>query len=133
SPFDQTKETIEQDLGESLEALFDNFEQEPIASASIGQVYKAQLKSGERVAVKVQHKNIQSLAKADLEIIRKMMKRVSFFIKIKGLEYVYEQVNKMVNEELDFNLERSSMETIAQNLETVPGISVPKVYSAYSS
>lgn len=133
SPFTETKETLEEDLGEPFDQIFQEFEKEPIASASIGQVYKATLKTGEIVAVKVQHKRIEKLAEADLEIIRKMVIRISFFIKIKGLEYVYEQVRKMIIEELNFNKERESMQIIAQNLEKVKGVMVPKVFSEYSS
>ena len=133
SLFENTKRTIEEDLGETLEILFKEIPEQPIASASIGQVYKATLKSGEKVAVKVQHKNIEALAKADLEIIKKMLRRVSFFIKVNGMDFVYEQVSKMIIDELDFSKELSSMQIIAENLNDTDGIKVPKVYSEFSS
>lgn len=133
SSFDNTRQIIEEDLGESITQLFNVFPEAPIASASIGQVYKAILKSGETVAVKVQHKNIEALAKADLEIIKKMLKRVSFFVKINGMDFVYEQVSKMIIDELDFSKERNSMLTIADNLKDADGIKIPKVYTEYSS
>jgi ubiquinone biosynthesis protein len=133
SPFEDTVSILEEDLGSTKDELFEDFENEPIASASIGQVYKATLKTGEKVAVKVQHKDIKDLANADLEIIRRLIKRVSFFVKIKGLNFVYEQVKKMVLDELDFNKERLSTEIIGKNLEKIEGISVPEVYAEYSS
>ncbi|MBD3636196.1 MAG: AarF/ABC1/UbiB kinase family protein [Crocinitomicaceae bacterium] len=132
-PFEDTRVIIEEDLDESVENIFKSIDEHPIASASIGQVYKAKLKTGEDVAVKVQHKNINELATADLEIIRKLIKRVSFFVGVSGLEYVYEQVRKMIMDELDFNQERHAMEALSKNLENVEGISVPEVYSEYSS
>lgn len=133
SPFSNTKQTLEKELGESLSDLFQDFPEQPIASASIGQVYKATLKSGEKVAVKVQHQNIEALAKADLEIIKKMLARVSRFIQVNGMDFVYEQVSKMILDELDFDKERESMLVIAQNLKETEGIHIPKVYTAYSS
>jgi len=62
SPFEETEQTIINDLGEPISALFTDFNPNPIASASIGQVYKAKLKTGEVVAVKIQHQAIESLA-----------------------------------------------------------------------
>ncbi len=133
SPFSNTKQTLEKELGEPLSDLFQDFPEQPIASASIGQVYRATLKSGEKVAVKVQHQNIEALAKADLEIIKKMLARVSRFIQVNGMDFVYEQVSKMILDELDFDKERESMLSIAQNLKDTEGIRIPKVYTAYSS
>ena len=133
SPFENTKQILEEDLGESLENLFQEIPETPIASASIGQVYKATLKSGEKVAVKVQHKNIETLAKADLEIIKKMLKRVSFFIKVNGMDFVYEQISKMIIDELDFSKELASMHIISDNLKETEGVKVPKVFTEFSS
>jgi ubiquinone biosynthesis protein len=132
-PFGNSKQTLEEDLGDTLENLFQDISEKPIASASIGQVYKATLKSGEKVAVKVQHKNIEELAKADLKIIKKMLKRVSYFVKVNGLDFVYEQVSKMIIDELDFSKERASMQIIAENLKDTEGVIVPKVFSEFSS
>jgi len=133
SSFKNTKRTLEEDLGEPIDNLFQDIPDKPIASASIGQVYKATLKSGEKVAVKVQHKNIEELAKADLEIIKKMLNRISFFIKINGMDFVYEQISKMIIDELDFNKERASMQVIGDNLKQSEGIRVPNVYTEFSS
>ena len=88
SPIDNTKEIILSDLGKSVDELFNDFPETPIASASIGQVYAATLKTGQKVAVKVQHKNIEELAKADLKIIEKMMGRIGYFVKINGFQYL---------------------------------------------
>ncbi len=133
SSFEETEKTIENDLGESISTLFSNFDKTPIASASIGQVYKAQLKTGEQVAVKIQHSDIEALAELDLNIIEKLVKRLSFFLKIKGIDHVYKQVRLMVEEELNYSLEAESMQRISANLSDFEGIVVPKVYSAYSS
>ncbi|NOQ75820.1 MAG: AarF/ABC1/UbiB kinase family protein [Crocinitomix sp.] len=133
SSFDETEKTIENDLGEPISTLFSSFNKTPIASASIGQVYKAQLKTGEQVAVKIQHHDIEALAEIDLNIIEKLVKRLSFFLKIKGIDHVYKQVRLMVEEELNYTLEAQSMQKITANLADFEGIIVPKIYSEYSS
>jgi len=133
SDFSETEETIRTQLGESIEALFSEFNSEPIASASIGQVYKAKLKTGELVAVKVQHHDIEALAELDLSIIETLIKRVAFFFKIKGIDHVYKQVRLMVEEELDYSLEAKSMLRISTQLTDFPTIIVPTLFPAYSS
>lgn len=133
SPFEETAQTILEDLGQPISELFGEFNKTPIASASIGQVYKAKLKSGETVAVKIQHDDIETLAELDLNIIETLVKRISFFLKIKGIDNVYKQVRIMVEEELNYSLEAKSMERIAGNLTEFTDIIVPKVYGAYSS
>lgn len=131
--FKSMSKIIQEELNEPISALFSSFNETPIASASIGQVYEAVLKSGEKVAVKVQHDDIEELAELDLDIIEKMVKRLSFFFKINGIEHVYQQVRLMIEEELNYELEAQSMQRIAKNLENEQGIVIPKVYTAYSS
>jgi ubiquinone biosynthesis protein len=133
SSFESTESTIIKELGESIEALFSEFDRQPIASASIGQVYKARLKTGQQVAVKIQHPDIESLADLDLTVIEKLVRRVSFFLQIKGIDNVYKQVRIMVEEELDYGYEAKSMIRISENLKDFDKIIVPNVYSAYSS
>jgi len=133
SDFTETEKTIAAELGEKLEEIFATFDSTPIASASIGQVYKAQLKTGEWVAVKVQHNDIEELAELDLTIIETLIKRFSFFFKIKGIENVYKQVRLMVEEELNYTLEAKSMERIAEQLVDFPSIIVPTLFPAYST
>jgi len=128
-----TEALIESELKEPITELFSEFDQTPIASASIGQVYKARLKSGESVAIKVQHPNIHELAQADLTIIENLIKRISWFITIGGIEHVYSQVRIMIEEELDYTREAESMKTISANLTETEGVIVPKVYTEYSS
>lgn len=133
SDFSQTEKTIATELGEGLDTVFSEFNREPIASASIGQVYRARLKSGEEVAVKVQHSNIEALAQLDLQIIESLVIRSAFFFRIHGIENVYKQVRLMVEEELNYTLEAKSMERIAEQLVDFPSIIVPTLFPAYST
>lgn len=133
SPFGETKALIELELKQPLDVLFAQFETTPIASASIGQVYRARLHSGESVAVKVQHSHIEELAEADLMIIEKLIKRISYFVKIQGIEHVYGQVRIMIQEELDYEKEANSMRLIAQNIQHIEGVRIPTIFPSHSS
>ena len=68
-PPEVVRQIVEDELGQPISALFAEFEDVPLASASIGQVHRAKLKSGETVVVKVQHENIQSTVRRDLEVL----------------------------------------------------------------
>jgi len=133
SDFELIKNSLETELEDSVENIFSTFNEIPIASASIGQVHKAVLKTGEHVAVKIQHPNINELAKIDLSIIEKLIGLVSRFFKIKGIDHVYNQVKEMIYEELNYTAEACNMETISLQCEKIEGIIIPKVYSEYSS
>jgi len=133
SDFESTKQTIENQLGDNLESIFETFENNPIASASIGQVHIATLKSGEKVAVKIQHPNIETLALVDLSIIEKLIGLVSRFFKIKGIDHVYSQVKEMIYEELNYTAEASNMKVIKDYCETIDNIYIPDVFTEYSS
>ena len=133
SDFELVTKSLETELGDSIYNLFSEFNEVPIASASIGQVHKAVLKTGEHVAVKIQHPNIDELAKVDLSIIEKLVGLVSRYFKIKGIDHVYSQVKEMIYEELNYTAEACNMETISLSCEKIEGIIIPKVYSEYSS
>lgn len=132
-PFSEVKQRIEAELKQPLDAIFQEVSEMPIAAASIGQAHKATLKDGTSVIVKVQHANIEKTAKIDLEIIRILTKIVGYIFEIKGIEYVYSQIQKMIVEELDFEQEARSMEIINENITAIEGIIVPKLYSEFST
>jgi len=132
-PFFEIKNRIVQELGAAPKELFKTFEETALASASIGQVHRATLKSGESVVVKVQHHNIESVAKVDLTIIQRLVKLSAYFFDIKGMEHAYTQVRKMVEEELDFRQEAAAMQAIADNLEAEPKLKIPKLFTEYST
>ncbi len=132
-PFAEVSSRIEKEFGKRPSDLFQSFEEVPIASASIGQAHKAFLKDGTCVVVKVQHQNIEEIAQIDLEIIRKLTKLVGWFFEIKGLDFTYTQIRKMIEEELDFKQEAISMMLISNNLKEIEGIDVPDVHAEYST
>ena len=132
-PYAEVRERIIQELGKAPEELFTRFDQAPLAAASIGQAHRAQLKDGTEVVVKVQHMGIESTARIDLEIIRRLIQVSAWFYSVKGMDYVYTQVKLMIEEELDFVKEAAAMVKIRVNLQAEPGLSIPEVHPQYSA
>ena len=132
-PFHEVEKRIENEFGKRPDELFKYFEEIPLAAASIGQVHKAELPDGTAVVVKVQHHNIEKIAHVDLDIIRNLNKFVGWFFDIKGLDYVYSQIRKMIEEELDFKQEAMSMLTISRNLQSEEGLVIPDVHLPFST
>jgi ubiquinone biosynthesis protein len=130
------KELLEQELGSPMETVFAEFDWEPIAAASIGQVYRATLRSGERVIVKAQRPNVAELVRRDSKVLLRLAQSVENNTPV-GAEYrVYElaeEFTKGLAQELDFRIESRSTETIRENMATQPGIRVAKIYNAYST
>lgn len=130
-PFSEIEKTIESELRKPIRKLFNNFDKVPLASASIGQVHRATLFSGEEVVVKIQHSHISEIADIDLELFEKVMKMVSGYFKMKGLEHVASQVRQMIREELDYGKEAENMAQIGENLSSFNGVIIPQTYSEF--
>lgn len=125
------KARLTKELGDAPENIFESFEEQPLASASIGQVHRAKLKDGTEVAVKVHHHNIEEIAELDLKIIEKLVGMIGRFFSIKGLDHVYGQIRQMILEELDYRHEAEVMQTIAENLKGDPNIEIPQTHPKY--
>ena len=132
-PYPDVQRRIVEELGKVPEQIFSRFEQIPLATASIGQAHRATLLDGTEVVVKVQHYGIEEIARIDLEIIQRLTKIFSWFLHIKGMDYLYAQIRQMIEEELDFANEARAMETIRRNLADEPEVVVPEVFAAYST
>jgi ubiquinone biosynthesis protein len=132
-PYEQVRRRIVQEFGKTPEELFTRFDQTPLAAASIGQAHRAQLPDGSEVVVKVQHADIEQIAGVDLEVIRRLTRLIAWFFDIKGMDYLYSQVRKMIEEELDFVREAQSMQQIARNLQGETGMVIPDVHPAWST
>ncbi len=133
SNLENSDRTIKAELGESYHTVFKQFESEPIAAASIGQVHTAHLLTGEKVAVKIQHPYIEHLARLDLQIIENLVKLAGRYFKVNGLDNIYKQVRIMINEELDYSHEANAMLRISENLKGQSQMVIPKVYPKYST
>lgn len=132
-PYPEVRARVISELGKPPEEIFARFDEQPLAAASIGQAHRAQLHDGTEVVVKVQHQNIESIATVDLEIIRRLTAIISWFYQIKGMDYLYTQIKKMIEEELDFTREAVSMQKIGENLADEPRFAIPKIHPEYST
>ncbi|MRG96430.1 ABC1 kinase family protein [Polyangium spumosum] len=130
-PYREIAERIERELGKPVGDVFERICEEPIASASLGQVHEAWLKDGAHVAVKVQHQNIDEIVRLDLTTIRRIMQIVSIFVPVQGLDAYYHQVRSMILEELDFQSEARNITRIADNFLRDPTVRFPRPVEGY--
>ncbi|MGC2372472.1 MAG: AarF/ABC1/UbiB kinase family protein [Solirubrobacteraceae bacterium] len=130
--FKQMKRVIEDDLEERIADVFADFDEQPIAAASIGQVYRATLKDGREVAVKVQYPGVASAVRADmqnLDMIMRLLKRMTPSLDVKG---VTAEIGERIGEELDYELEAQNQRSLARIFKGHPFIAVPEVVSELS-
>ncbi len=131
--FKQMRRVIEEDLEAPLSELFASFQEEPIAAASIGQVYRATLREdGREVAVKVQYPGVAAAVRADmqnLDMIMRLLKRMTPGMDVKA---VGEEIRERISEELDYELEAQNQRSLARIFAGHPFILVPEVVSSLS-
>jgi len=131
--FKQMRNVIEDDLEEPISAVFGTFDEEPIAAASIGQVYRATLKDdGREVAVKVQYPGVAGAVRADLQnldMIMRVLKRMTPGMDVKAIA---EEIQERIGEELDYELEAQNQRSLARIFAGHPFIVVPEVVSSLS-
>ena len=131
--FAEIQARIEKDLGKPMLELYAWVNPEPLASASLGQVHEARLHDGTRVAIKVQHADIDEIVRLDLKTIRRIMGIVQWFVPIDGLENYYEQIKALLSQELDFELEADNVERITKNFANDPRVRIPRPYRELST
>jgi predicted unusual protein kinase regulating ubiquinone biosynthesis (AarF/ABC1/UbiB family) len=131
--FKQMKRVIEDDLEMPISEVFATFEEEPIAAASIGQVYRATLKrDGRQVAVKVQYPGVAGAVRADmqnLDMIMRLLKRMTPGMNVKAIT---QEIRERIVEELDYELEAQNQRSLARIFAGHPFIVVPEVISSLS-
>ncbi|MGC9220647.1 MAG: ABC1 kinase family protein [Solirubrobacteraceae bacterium] len=130
--FKEMRRVIEQELEAPLADSFAEFEQEAIAAASIGQVYRARLHDGRLVVVKVQYPGVAAAVRADLQnlgMILRLAKRIA-----PGLDpkTVGGEIRMRIEEELDYELEAQNQRTLARLYRGHPFIVVPDVITSLS-
>jgi predicted unusual protein kinase regulating ubiquinone biosynthesis (AarF/ABC1/UbiB family) len=130
--FEDMRKVIEEDLEDSLEEVFGQFQEEPIAAASIGQVYRATLLDGRPVAVKVQYPGVAAAVRADMQnlgLILRLAKRIAPGMDPKAIG---EEIRDRIEEELDYELEAQNQRTLARIFRGHPFIVVPHVVTSLS-
>ncbi len=133
-PFEKMKKVVEEEFDSPIEDIFEG-EFVLLASASIGQVYKTKLKSGENVAVKVLKPDIEDKIYADIAILQRFAKllREKFLIYGVDLVKIVDEFAKSIKKELDYNIEGLNLRRFYANFKNNPKIKVPKLYEKYST
>lgn len=115
-PWDSVRTTVEQDLGARIEDVFSSFEKTALAAASIAQVHRATLKTGEDVVVKVQRPSVSVMVRQDLQVMAWLAPFMIGRIKVAALANppaLVELFAETIVEELDFRMEASNMVDVA--------------------
>ena len=133
---EDARRIIEAELGFTIEELFTEFDNVPLASASIGQVHRAQLPDLQEVAVKVQRPGIKKIVEVDLEIMLHLATLMEKNIE----ELAFHQPVNIVNEfartlekELDYHLEAANTQRAAANFASDPNVCIPSIYDNFST
>ena len=135
-PYQQVREIIAAELGKPPAEFFLHFEQHSLAAASIGQVHRARLKDGEEVVVKVQRPNIRQMIEVDLEIMLHIATLLEKHVEEAGLHRptkIVEEFGRVLEQELDYDIERAHLERFANQFGEDETVYVPKVYRDYST
>jgi predicted unusual protein kinase regulating ubiquinone biosynthesis (AarF/ABC1/UbiB family) len=132
-PYEDIEARLREELGRPPSELFAQFEERPIASASIGQVHIARLETGQKVAVKVQYPHIEEVVRRDLLTLRRIFRIISWFVPYQGLDELYREIRVIVLAELDYRAEADNARTIAANFDGRTDVAFPTVVEELST
>ncbi len=127
---------IREALHKEPEELFDCFEPEPIASASIAQVHRARLKTGEQVALKVLRPGVRETILKDIEILHFLARQIERNFPeatLFDLTGIIKEIEVSIKAETDFMVEAGNLRRFAMNFENYPGVKIPKVFREYTT
>jgi ubiquinone biosynthesis protein len=133
--FEEAEQVIRDELGLTIEQLFLEFDETPIAAASIGQVHRAVLPNGRSVAVKVQRPEAPRQIEADLELMYQVARLIGE--RVDALEFIdtvslVDEFARTIRQELDYRLEARNAEQFHRDFVGHPHVRVPRVYWSYS-
>lgn len=131
-PLSMVEEQLEEELGDPLQ-LFASFEEEAFAAASIGQVHRAVLRDGRRVAVKIQYPGIDRMVEADLGNLRRVLKSIVALVSKVDFEPIWQEMRARLREELDYLHEAERMRRMAELHADVPEVVIPRVVEEAST
>jgi len=135
-PYEEAVQVVEKELGARITKLFESFDREPMASASLGQVHHAVLRDGREVAVKVQRPGVRERVASDLDILAELAKFIDAHTDI-GRRFrfgeIVAQFRDSLIRELDYRQEARNLQTLGSNLEEFPLILVPAPIGSYTT
>src|SRR3954462_11644695 len=134
-PLADIEKVVEEDLGLTVQQLFSEFEERPVAAASIGQVHRATLPNGCRVAVKVQRPNAPRQIEADLALLYQAARLIRE--RVRALEFIdprqlVDEFSRSIRQELDYRLEARNAEAFHHQFSGHPHVHIPRVYWSYT-
>lgn len=134
--YEHVQAVIVQELGAPPEELFATFAQTPLAAASMAQVHRATLPTGEEVAVKVLRPNVTAKVNADLRVMGKLAAVLESRMALArhlNLSVMVDEFADGVRKEMDFNNEAFHARRLAAGMASIPGVHVPRIYGERSS
>ncbi|MGH3004162.1 MAG: ABC1 kinase family protein [Gaiellaceae bacterium] len=134
-PYPDVERTIREQLGQPIERLFTEFDEQPLAAASIGQVHRATLPNGRQVVVKVQRPSAPQKIEADLALMYQAARLAKE--RIRALDFIdaneiVDEFSRSIRQELDYRLEGRNADGFHRNFAGHPHVAVPKVYWSYT-
>lgn len=131
-PFNEVKQILKEELGD-INEIFESISEKSIGSASMAQVHKAKLKTGEEVAVKVQRRNIYETMTMDVKLLKKaiILLHLNLIVKVMDLSSVLDEIYNVAKEEMNFEIEAKHLEEFKENNIDINYVDVPKVYKRY--
>ncbi len=134
-PFVDIERVIREELGQSIERLFLEFDEEPLAAASIGQVHRAVLPNGRRVAVKVQRPRAPQQVESDIQLLEQAARLVRE--RVRALDFldtreIVDEFARSIRQELDYRQEGRNADASHVNFAGHPHVAVPRVYWSYT-
>ncbi len=127
------REHVENELGDDPGEIFDDFETESFAAASLGQVHRARLRSGESVAVKIQYPGIARTIRTDIANLRRLLFPLRISKDWDSLNAQFGEAQAVLESETDYEQESASLKEARAAFREDDGIVVPRVYDQYST
>lgn len=131
-PYAAIAPLLRRELGRRPEAVFAEFDRRPMAAASLAQVHRARLRSGEEVAVKVQYPDILEIVRADLWGLGVVKRVVERFLPNLNVGEIIDDLRATIPQELDFIHEGQNAERVARNFAGNPSVVIPRIYWDYT-
>lgn len=135
-PYEEVEEIFKEEIGERISKAFETFEKEPVASASIGQVHIATLRSGKKVAVKVQRPGVRKRFVEDLETLMTISEQAEKYSKAArnfSIHDIIEELRYILLQELNYIQEAKNLELLKENMKEFKNLFIPAPIKDYYS
>lgn len=133
-PYSQIKAQVERELKAPIDELFIEFEEQPFAAASIGQVHRATLPSGQKVVIKVQYPDVDDNCDSDLKQVRMALKIAGVLNMSRELQdKLFNEIRQSLHDELDYTKEAHNLQVFGAFHADDKGLIIPKVIESHSA